>query len=925
MERRMKWHQSLLLTWLLAAEKVYSAPQITSSASTALRTQFPPAQNERLLIPEAQGYYPTSLEREGRTSLQPYPTVTNVPHNLNDLLHDLESPADLLDLLLPDFEDSDSDSPAIVPTADSTSTEDSPFHRPTGHRPTPTPTDIDDNDDADDESEDLDDNSTSVSSTDKPSTATPTTTDSDTEPSETSNAATSTPSTVLPSSVTQMSGGQDVFVPLATGAIPPVVTSRGDHPVPKKGIENVNTPIETNKFYSGIFLGSQTNATFTHPYAVAWAKGSGSAQSFGMAVWHNEANVVANGPTNSKIPGNPISYYVNPIGIQHLILSATELKASTVLTGENLLPFSADAVLKPDSGSSQRLTVPLVQGMGFVTGLYTNLQPLIQTGVFFRQVVTAASPRIGIFKYKATMEDGSIWLIYAVPQDGKDPNFQLESNTNFRGPAGWSGFVQITKNPGGDSGEKLLDGSAGVFALEAAISGTVNARTGTYQLSWAKSGTKTQDTPLMMYALPHHVESFDATTKSRMTSINLRTTTKGNAIAVVGETWTMVESDLPTDMGFAPWSASSGNVNSISAAAQKVILAVAPTELNQSIDAQTNLNSMYYSGKALSKFATLVYTVNKLGGDPALAASALQNLKTAFSRFSTNQQQFPLVYDTVWKGVVSSASYGGDSGADFGNTYYNDHHFHYGYFIHAAAIIGSLDPTWLSSNKDWVNMLVRDAGNSAANDPYFPFSRAFDWFNGHSWAKGLFESFDGKDQESTSEDTMFAYALKMWGKTISDPSLEARGNLMLGILRRSLHNYFLLESDNKNQPANFIANKVTGILFENKVDHTTYFGANLEYVQGIHMLPLMPFSGFTRRQNFVREEWNALFASTASTPASNVVGGWKGVLYANLALIDPTTSWDFFAQSNFDYSWIDGGASRTWYLAYAAGKFRYFG
>lgn len=73
-----------------------------------------------------------------------------------------------------------------------------------------------------------------------------------------------------------------------------------------------------------------------------------------------------------------------------------------------------------------------------------------------------------------------------------------------------------------------------------------------------------------------------------------------------------------------------------------------------------------------------------------------------------------------------------------------------------------------------------------------------------------------------------------------------------GILGRSLHNYFLMEDDNVNQPANFTANKVTGIvstavtipclngldtnipnqLFENKVDHTTYFGANLEFVQG---------------------------------------------------------------------------------------------
>ena len=65
-----------------------------------------------------------------------------------------------------------------------------------------------------------------------------------------------------------------------------------------------------------------------------------------------------------------------------------------------------------------------------------------------------------------------------------------------------------------------------------------------------------------------------------------------------------------------------------------------------------------------------------------------------------------MVYDTAWKGVVSSASYvQNDSGVDFGNSYYNDHHFHYGYFIHAAAIIAYLDPTWLPQNKDWVKRL----------------------------------------------------------------------------------------------------------------------------------------------------------------------------------------------------------------------------
>ena len=92
--------------------------------------------------------------------------------------------------------------------------------------------------------------------------------------------------------------------------------------------------------------------------------------------------------------------------------------------------------------------------------------------------------------------------------------------------------------------------------------------------------------------------------------------------------------------------------------------------------------------------------------------------------------------------------------------------FHWSYFVHAASIIGYLDPTWLPANQDWVNTLIRDAANPSTDDAYFPFSRCFDWYHGHSWAKGLFDSGDGKDQESTSEDALFSYAMKMWGKVI---------------------------------------------------------------------------------------------------------------------------------------------------------------
>ncbi|KAI5304147.1 hypothetical protein KEM55_000197 [Ascosphaera atra] len=157
---------------------------------------------------------------------------------------------------------------------------------------------------------------------------------------------------------------------------------------------------------------------------------------------------------------------------------------------------------------------------------------------------------------------------------------------------------------------------------------------------------------------------------------------------------------------------------------------------------------------------------------------------------------------------------------------------------------------------------------------------------------------------------MFAYGVKMWGKTVGDASTEARGNLMLAVLKRSLRNYFLMESDNKVQPRPFIDNKVTGIVS---------FPFSVKREKGIHMLPLFPASPYVRSKNFVNEEWNAMFAENATAPASKVQGGWKGVLYANDAIRDAKESWNFFAQDKFDDGWLDNGASRTWSLAFAAG------
>lgn len=416
---------------------------------------------------------------------------------------------------------------------------------------------------------------------------------------------------------------------------------------------------------------------------MTWSKGTGNASSWGMAVSHIEASQRGCGPPNTAIAGHPVQFFINPIGIQSIILSAVELGSSTVLISDTLQAFSANANLLPNSNSPSRITVPLVQGMGFVTGIYAHLQPSIESGVGFRRVIPSGSTRSGIFKYHITLEDSSSWLLYARSHDDEDPKFVLRSNARLQGLCNWSGIIQVAKNPSGGVGEGVYDSSAGVYATGVTVTGSISGYAGTYQLRWTKASFLYEGLSprLVMFALPHHVQSFhvDENTRLAITSIQLMTTTKGIATAVIADEWNLFETDLPIDIGFAPHTTLDTSRNPLPTAAQCLIDKVATSEVKQSISDQSNLDSMYFSGKALSKFATLVYAVHDLLGLSDLAGEGLSQLKIAFARFATNKQMFPLVYDTTWAGIVSSCTYvTGNPGLDFGNTCYNDHHFHYG-------------------------------------------------------------------------------------------------------------------------------------------------------------------------------------------------------------------------------------------------------
>lgn len=713
---------------------------------------------------------------------------------------------------------------------------------------------------------------------------------------------------MIPTAVAEVAA-QDLFVQISSDNPANILNGAYVHPVTPLNVASTylgtsGLPIETNNFYGNLLVGDGTEPLYAMPYAVFWQKGQG------LCAWNTDSTKYVFGTYSTESTPGP-HYYYSGVGNCPVGFSSAEMNTDQTVMASNLGHQSVDVIFTPSSNVGS-MTIPLVQGNAFLTSLYTDLTPEIFSGgaftsfapVTFKAGTGAAS---GMSKYRITINNGDTWLVYLYSNNGGSTTMTQTSTSLYTGPAGFSGMIQMAKLPLNyvSSDEEVFDSAAGTYATQNVISGTALGSTASYNFNFEPASVS--GNPLLSFLFPHQVASISTGTP---TTLKLWSNTKGLMQGYLGSSLTFTESDLPTDIQFLPWSPL-GNLQNYSVIALQAIAAAANVEAAQVMSQQTDLNSMYYSGKALAKFAQICLTLNDVLDKDS--SSCVQELEENLALFISNQNQYPLVYDTVWKGAISSC---GDSGCDFGNAWYNDHHFHYGYFVYTAAVIAHIDPTWLTAgNKAYINTLIRDFANPSTSDEAFPQFRSFDWYAGHSWAHGITASADGKDEESSSEDYNGIYGMKLWGQVIGDASMEARGNLMLAVMRRSMQSYMLMSSNNAIQPASFVPQYAAGITFMNKIDHQTYFGQNEEYIEGIHMLPLTPISAYIRTPTFVAEEWSAVIEPILS----GVQSGWLGILMANLAISNSTASFEFFSSASFSSNYLDGGASLTWYLTYAAG------
>ncbi|WFE21296.1 glycosyl hydrolase [Solwaraspora sp. WMMD937] len=293
-------------------------------------------------------------------------------------------------------------------------------------------------------------------------------------------------------------------------------------------------------------------------------------------------------------------------------------------------------------------------------------------------------------------------------------------------------------------------------------------------------------------------------------------------------------------------------------------------------------NDTYWTGKALGRAARLAEIADQLGRTAQRdhLLTAIRNRLTDWFTASPGKTQRVFFYDQAWGTLVGyPASYGSD-------TDLNDHHFHYGYYIAAAATLAKFDPTWAATSQygGMVDLLIRDANSWDRNDPMFPFLRDFDIYAGHDWAAGHGAFFAGNNQESSSEGMNFANALIQWGLATGNTAIRDAGLYIYTTQSAAIQEYWFDSSDT-NFPASF-GHRSVGMVWGDGGAYATWFSAEPEMIQGINMLPVTGGSLYLGyRPDYIATNWNALVTNNGGPPTV-----WQDILWSFQALGDASSA-----------------------------------
>ncbi|WP_062076982.1 glycosyl hydrolase [Demequina globuliformis] len=325
----------------------------------------------------------------------------------------------------------------------------------------------------------------------------------------------------------------------------------------------------------------------------------------------------------------------------------------------------------------------------------------------------------------------------------------------------------------------------------------------------------------------------------------------------------------------------------------------------------------YFGGKALYRLANLRVLAEDLGEDEAandldaLLAEHLRLWGDAARCDSEDARCF--VYDPVLRSVVGRTP-------AFGSDELNDHHFHYGYLLYAAAVAGARDPALLADIRDVFDLVAADiAGGEQGVDAAgaaLPPIRHMDIAAGHSWASGYSPFADGNNQESSSEAVAAWNAVALWGEVTGDQALATRGRWLLALEADAARRLWLAP-DLEQFPE--FEHPIVSLQWGAKRDYATWFSAEPGAMLGIEIIPASP----AMAQYFASVPAERIEAAVAEGLAAGTSVAFADYMLMYSAAAGPQEAEQaWHAALELPATAIDDGNSRAYLLAWIASHTR---
>ncbi len=268
--------------------------------------------------------------------------------------------------------------------------------------------------------------------------------------------------------------------------------------------------------------------------------------------------------------------------------------------------------------------------------------------------------------------------------------------------------------------------------------------------------------------------------------------------------------------------------------------------VNQGTANWNTATDTYWAGKNYGKVAELAAIARSIGMTTeanqmiAWLKAELQDWFRANTTGALDTTKY-FAYDNNWNTLLGfDESFGAQQQL-------NDHHFHYGYFVRAAAEICRIDAAWCGSGQygPIVELLIRDYA-AGRDDALFPYLRNFDPAYGFSWASGHANFALGNNNESTSEAANAYGAIVLYGMITGNTAITERGMYLHASSTAAYWEYWNnidrykgLGGDYDNFTSTY-TKPTTSIIWGNGHVFSTWFSGAYAHILGIQGLPLSP-------------------------------------------------------------------------------------